>query len=290
MKELSQHWWKLLGVIILLYVIVRGFTTPINPGVLNYTPNVAYSDSTLSLQVEAYNTHFDEYTTRVWLRLPNDSLLKAKQVEVKSPVHLLAQFDMPGNIDFEDKSSVVTSIIVDNEYDGYAIYPEGVRVKKGTSSQVVTAERFPLGVLYQSERFAFPFRNIIYETIRNTFFHVAIWFAMFLLLIYSCYCSAMYLWKKDFEFDMKSQSLTTVGIWFGIAGILTGSMWAKYTWGTFWTSDVKLNMSAVALLIYFAYWILRASIPDVDNRARIASVFNIFAFGCLMTLVMVVPR
>jgi len=100
----------------------------------------------------------------------------------------------------------------------------------------------------------------------------------------------MYLIKKDLNHDSRSAALTTVALVFGIAGLLTGSMWAKFTWGAFWTDDVKLNMTAIALLIYFAYWILRASIEDVDSRARLSSVFNLFSFVCLMILVMVIPR
>ena len=291
MNSLAQHWWKILGVLILIYVLIRGFMTPLHSGILEFSPSQAYSDTSFTIDIKAYNTHFNEQENRVWLRLPNDSLLKARQTQVQSPVNITADFDIPGDIDFEGKKSIVASIIVDNKEDGYALYPDGVRIKRDTiSARGLQADRYPLSVLYQSDKFAFPFRNIIYETIRNTFFHVAIWFAMFALMIYSCFCSLMYLRTKDFDYDMKSKSLTTIGIWFGIAGILTGSMWAKYTWGTFWTADVKLNMSAVAILIYFAYWVLRASIPDVDNRARIASVYNIFAFGSLMVLVMVVPR
>jgi len=49
-------------------------------------------------------------------------------------------------------------------------------------------------------------------------------------------------------------------------------------------------MSATAMLVYCAYWFLRASISDVDTRARLSAVYNIFSFVCLMILVMVIPR
>jgi len=91
-------------------------------------------------------------------------------------------------------------------------------------------------------------------------------------------------------YDSRSSALTSVALYFGIAGLLTGSLWAKYAWGAFWTNDIKLNMTAISLLIYFSYWVLRSSIQDVDSRARLASVFNIFAFVNLMILVMVIPR
>ena len=113
---------------------------------------------------------------------------------------------------------------------------------------------------------------------------------MFALLICSGYYSIKYLIGKNIYSDYMASSITTVAIVFGIAGLATGSMWAKYTWGAFWTDDVKLNMTAVSLLIYLAYWVLRSSVSDPDLRARISSVFNIFAFASLMVLVMVIPR
>ena len=147
-----------------------------------------------------------------------------------------------------------------------------------------------LDELNSSNKIAFPFQHILYETMRNTFFHVAIWMSMFALLIVSCYHSIQYLRTKDMVHDYRTSSLTTISLVFGIAGLLTGSLWAKYTWGSFWTNDIKLNMTAVALLIYFGYWILRSSISDLENRARVSSVFNLFAFASLMILVMVIPR
>src|SRR5690606_677655 len=66
--------------------------------------------------------------------------------------------------------------------------------------------------------------------------------------------------------------------------------WAKYTWGTFWTNDVKLNGSAISMLIYLAYVILRNSIDEEQKRGRIAAVYNIFAFVMLVVFIGVLPR
>ena len=81
-----------------------------------------------------------------------------------------------------------------------------------------------------------------------------------------------------------------VGVVLGILGLLTGALWAKWTWGAFWSWDIKQNMSAVALLIYLAYFVLRSSLDALEQSARISAVFNIFAFAMLIPLIFVIPR
>jgi heme exporter protein C len=283
--------WKSAGILLVIYALVAGILVPLKPGIYKFSPSLVTSNSSLSMDILTYNTHLNQSNSNnVWLALPNDSLLKAKHTEVLTDNRIKALFDIPTNLPFDNGKTILATLIVDNEIDGYALYPDGVRIRYADNVMQSHSRFYSYDAVRKVDRFAFPFRNILYETIRNTFFHVAIWFAMFLLLIVSCYHSICYLRNKSIRHDFKSAALTTVALWFGIAGILTGSMWAKFTWGTFWTTDIKLNMSAIAMLIYLAYWILRMSIKDIDARARIAAVYNLFAFVCLMILVMVVPR
>ena len=181
---------------------------------------------------------------------------------------------------------------MDNEIDGPALLPKALFVKDINITQ--SAANVWAGdirsQLHVKDDFAFPFRSIIYETVRNTFFHVAIWMAMFALLIISVVFSILFLVKKDMKYDHLSNGFTSVAIVYGLAGIATGMIWAKYTWGAYWTSDIKLNMAAVTLLLYLAYWLLRSSIDDIDNRARLAAMYNIFAFLALIPLLIIIPR
>ena len=72
-----------------------------------------------------------------------------------------------------------------------------------------------------------------------------------------------------------------VGLLFCVMGLITGSLWARATWGAWWTNDVKLNGAAVSALIYLAYLVLRGSVPEPSKRARLAAIYNIFAFVLL---------
>ena len=136
-----------------------------------------------------------------------------------------------------------------------------------------------------------PRLDILNETIRNVYYHVPIWFAMIFQMGYSVVYAIKHLSKNDLQTDLVSNQAAQVGLFLSIPGLLTGSMWAKYTWGTWWTfEDPKLNGVAIAVLIYLAYFILRGSIIDELKRARIAAVYNIFAFVMMFVFIMILPR
>jgi heme exporter protein C len=291
--DIKRNWWKVLSVILMLYVIIAGILIPIKPGILDYDNNKATIGQQYDVKITTYNTHFDEaQDINVYILLPSDQLLPAVSHEVINAARLSASFNIPSNIAMDNNERMDCSLVIDNEVDGYMQYPEAVTIKPSETRNLSLSniELVPLTDLKNVDDFKFPFRPIVYETIRNTFFHVAIWMAMFLILIVSCYHSISYLISNNLIHDQKSSALTSVALIFGIAGLLTGSMWARFTWGTWWTNDVKLNMTSIALLIYCSYWILRSSLSDIDTRARLSSVFNLFSFVALFILVMVIPR
>lgn len=131
---------------------------------------------------------------------------------------------------------------------------------------------------------------ILNETIRVLHFHVPMWFGMLFLFLGSVIHAVRYLSSGNEISDSISQNLATVGVLFGILGMLTGMFWATFTWGEPWSSDPKQNASAIALLVYFAYFILRGSIQDEQQRARISAVYNIFAFAVIIPLLFILPR
>jgi len=102
--------------------------------------------------------------------------------------------------------------------------------------------------------------------------------------------SVRYLSSNNLLFSTKAAAYARVGVLFGILGLITGAIWAKHTWGAYWSWDVKQNTAAVAVLIYMAYFVVRDSFDDLDKQARISSVYNIFAFAALIPLLFVIPR
>lgn len=131
---------------------------------------------------------------------------------------------------------------------------------------------------------------VLNETVRNLYFHVTMWFAMITLLTISMINSIKYLRHSDIVFDEKAGEYAKTGIFFGILGCITGSIWGNYTWGDPWPNDPKLNSVAVGMLIYFAYLILRGSFEDEQKRARISAIYNIFSYAVFIPLIFILPR
>ncbi|MCU0451322.1 MAG: cytochrome c biogenesis protein [Bernardetiaceae bacterium] len=141
------------------------------------------------------------------------------------------------------------------------------------------------GLLFKAPRLA-----ILNETIRNLHFHVPMWFAMNVLLVVSLVYSVLYLRGGNPRHDLWAVEAANAGLLFGTLGILTGMIWAKFTWGSPWSGDPKQNAAAIAMLIYFAYLLLRGAFDDEQRRGRIGAIYNIFAFAAYIPLIWVLPR
>ena len=130
----------------------------------------------------------------------------------------------------------------------------------------------------------------LYESMRNFFFHVPMWFGQLILITVSLVYSVLYLRKPNHKYDIIATEFARTGTVMGCLGLLTGAIWASYTWGAAWSNDPKQIGAAVALLIYIAYFVLRNSMPDMDKRSRVAAVYNIFAYFIYIPMIMILPR
>ena len=128
------------------------------------------------------------------------------------------------------------------------------------------------------------------QSVRNLFFHVPMWFCMQTLFTISVVYAVLFLRKPNPRHDFYSVEFARTGILFGVLGLITGAIWANYQWGAPWSGDPKQNGAAIALLIYFAYFVLRGSLTDIDKRSRIGAVYNIFAFAMLFPTIWILPR
>ena len=132
------------------------------------------------------------------------------------------------------------------------------------------------------------------HTARNLYFHVPMWFTMMALTALSAVHAIQCLRTNSTVSDIRSRTAALIAVTFGILGLATGSVWAHYTWyeGTniWWNFDPKQTMAAVQVLIYCAYFALRSALDDPRKRARIAAVYNLFAFATVPFLLYVLPR
>mgnify|MGYP000868106082 CR=1 FL=1 len=131
---------------------------------------------------------------------------------------------------------------------------------------------------------------IVNETIRALYFHVPMWFGMVIMFLVSTLYAIKYLRNSDPKNDILSVEFANTGLLFGLLGIFTGMIWANYTWGSPWHGDPKQNGAAIALLVYLAYFVLRGSVDNAEQRSRLSAVYNIFAFAAMIPLIFIIPR
>lgn len=139
-----------------------------------------------------------------------------------------------------------------------------------------------------------PRMPILEHTARNLYFHVPMWFTLMAAFFLAAYHAIRHLSTGNEIHDIRSHQAAVVGTVFGILGLVTGIVWARFTWyvGTniWWNFDPKQTMSAAQLLIFGAYFVLRQSIEDSSKRGRIAAVYLLFATVTMPFLLYVLPR
>jgi heme exporter protein C len=119
-------------------------------------------------------------------------------------------------------------------------------------------------------------QGMIYRII---FFHVPAAITAMLCSAVAFVASILFLLTKNFKHDAVAVASTEVGLAFLAANLVTGSIWGRIIWGIWWTWDARLTSALVCWLLYAGYLMLRHAIEEPTARARIAAVFNIFAFA-----------
>jgi heme exporter protein C len=116
------------------------------------------------------------------------------------------------------------------------------------------------------------------EVQRIFYFHVASAWVGFFAFFITFLAGIGYLARGERRWDILALSSVEIGLTFITMTVITGSLWAKPAWGAYWTWEPRLTISAVQLLIYVAYGMLRAAIDSPEQKARFAAVYGIVAF------------
>ncbi|MDD5362185.1 MAG: cytochrome c biogenesis protein [Ignavibacteria bacterium] len=135
-----------------------------------------------------------------------------------------------------------------------------------------------------------PFIPGLGDKARIIYLHVPMsWIAVLSFLLSMIY-SVKYLRKRDLVDDVKAVSAAEVGFLFTILATITGSLWAKFNWGSFWNWDPRETSIFILMLIYGAYFSLRSAIENHDQKAKLASVYAIIAFVTVPFFIFIMPR
>jgi heme exporter protein C len=136
----------------------------------------------------------------------------------------------------------------------------------------------------------FPLIPGLEEKARNIFFHVPIAWTSVLAFIVALYYGLRYLHSRDFDYDIKSVSSAGLGFLFCLLAAITGSIWAKFNWGSFWNWDPRETSIFILLLIYGAYFALRSALSSDEVRARLSAVYVVIAGLVAPFFVFIMPR
>lgn len=125
---------------------------------------------------------------------------------------------------------------------------------------------------------------------RIVFFHVPTAWVSVIAFLSALYYGIKYLRTKDFLFDVKSSTSASLGFLFCVLATITGAIWAKFSWGTYWNWDPRQTSIFILLLIYGAYFALRSSVENEEKKATLSAVYSIIAGLTVPFFVFIMPR
>ncbi len=145
-----------------------------------------------------------------------------------------------------------------------------------TILDIVTAILFAIGI-YMVFYYA-PTEAVMGDVQRVFYFHVAAGWVGMLSFLAAAIVGIAYLRSGDQKWDIAGVAAVEIGIIFAFINVVTGAIWARPIWNTWWTWDPRLTTATIMLLIYAAYLLLRQGIDDPDRRARFGAVYAIIGF------------
>ncbi|MFA4836029.1 MAG: cytochrome c biogenesis protein CcsA [Dehalococcoidia bacterium] len=113
---------------------------------------------------------------------------------------------------------------------------------------------------------------------RIFYFHVPLAWIAFLAFAVVFVGSILYLWKRESKWDMLAQSSAEIGVVFTTLVLVTGPIWARPVWGTWWEWEPRLTSSLVLWFTYLAYLLVRSYASEESMGARFAAVLGIVGF------------
>ena len=154
---------------------------------------------------------------------------------------------------------------------------------------IVVSFAFPI-VPHPEHWYEFPIVPALENKARILFFHFPMAWVTVVAFIVAMGYGIKYLMKKNPDDDIKSVSSASLGLMFCILATVTGSLWAKFNWGSFWNWDPRETSIFVLLLIYGAYFALRSALDADEKRATLSAVYSIIAGVTVPFFIFIMPR
>jgi len=146
-----------------------------------------------------------------------------------------------------------------------------LRVVLGATLVAMVVALYAIFVWAPAERTMGHVQRIFYVHVSLAWLSYVAFFVVFV-------CSIVYLWRRDERWDAVARASAEIGVVLTTLFIVSGALWGRSVWGTWWTWDARLTTTAILWFIYVAYLMLRAYVPDVPRAARYAAVLGIVGF------------
>lgn len=123
---------------------------------------------------------------------------------------------------------------------------------------------------------------------RIFYMHMPAFFGAFVAFGATVYAGIRYLSSRELRWDRLAIAGIEVGLVLALINLITGAIWARPIWNTWWTWDPRLTSEAIMILTYAAYLMLRNGIENPETRRRFAAVYGILAFVTVLTTLLII--
>jgi heme exporter protein C len=110
------------------------------------------------------------------------------------------------------------------------------------------------------------------------YLHVPVAITSFVIFFFTAFYGVRFLMTRDKAFDTKARIATEVTLFFVVLTMITGDLWTRFEWGTWWVWEPRLTTYFIMMMLVIVYFVLRSSIEDEERRATYAAAFGILAF------------
>lgn len=136
---------------------------------------------------------------------------------------------------------------------------------------------------------AYPGREVTMGEVQRIFYlHLGAFFGAFVVFSIAVFAGFAYLRTRNTKWDHLGLASVEIGLGLATVTTVTGAIWAKPIWGTYWTWDPRLTTIAIMWLTYAAYLFLRQAIEDQEQRRRFAAIYGILAFGSVILTIVII--
>lgn len=260
-------WWKLSAVIFVIMALVLTIGPPVagNLSTTKYMKEGYYEDLNISINVRKDQVVFDK-ENNFWVKaLGNAEISGLESLEFNRKL-IIRSKTLPD--EFQADNKLVIKAKYNKEHDALEF----------------------IDTKFINPPFEYPFVPNLDERIKILNLHVPMaWIAVVAYMMSMIY-AIRFLKTNDLKWDIYNASTASLGNLFAILATVTGMLWAKYNWGSYWNWDPRQTSIFILIMIYAAFFALRAAIDNEERRAKLSSVYSIISFVTVPFLVFVLPR